>query len=81
MSLSLGTSSASPGVWPGGVPSIGVEHLETSAALATDDWEPDQAQLVRPSATWTYLVHDNPFGSDMDRLVSLVGKGLRKSSE
>ncbi len=42
-------------------------------------WEPEEAKLARPSATWTYLVHDNPFGSEMDRLISLVGKGLRKS--
>ena len=25
------------------------------------------------------MVHDNPFGSEMDRLISLVGKGLRRS--
>jgi preprotein translocase subunit SecA len=46
----------------------------------TEGWEPDRAQLIRPSATWTYMVHDNPFGSEMDRLISLVGKGLRRSS-
>src|SRR5258705_1729708 len=26
----------------------------------SEGWEPEQAKLVRPSATWTYLVHDNP---------------------
>ncbi len=27
----------------------------------------DAAGLKRPSATWTYLVQDNPFGTDFDR--------------
>ena len=33
-------------------------------------------ELVRPSATWTYLVHDNPFGSELDRLIAAVGRRL-----
>ena len=41
-----------------------------------EDWEPDDAELVRPSATWTYLVHDNPFGSELDRLIASVGRRL-----
>lgn len=42
----------------------------------TDGWEPDNAQLVRPTATWTYLVHDNPFGSELDRLIAAIGRRL-----
>jgi preprotein translocase subunit SecA len=42
----------------------------------TDDWQPDQAKLVRPTATWTYLVHDNPFGSELDRLISAIGRRI-----
>ncbi|MGW0435966.1 accessory Sec system translocase SecA2 [Micromonospora sp. NPDC003197] len=45
-----------------------------------EDWQPDEAQLVRPSATWTYLVHDNPFGSELDRLIASVGRRLSSSS-
>ncbi|SCL35820.1 protein translocase subunit secA [Micromonospora nigra] len=45
-----------------------------------DDWEPDAAKLVRPSATWTYLVHDNPFGSELDRLIASVGRRLGAGS-
>ncbi len=41
-----------------------------------DGWEPDRAEIVRPSATWTYLVHDNPFGSELDRLIAAVGRRL-----
>ncbi|MFG2102830.1 accessory Sec system translocase SecA2 [Micromonospora echinaurantiaca] len=45
-----------------------------------EDWEPDAAKLVRPSATWTYLVHDNPFGSELDRLIASVGRRLTGAS-
>jgi preprotein translocase subunit SecA len=42
----------------------------------TDGWQPAEGELVRPSATWTYLVHDNPFGSELDRLIAAVGRRL-----
>jgi preprotein translocase subunit SecA len=42
----------------------------------TEGWEPARAEIVRPSATWTYLVHDNPFGSELDRLIASVGRRL-----
>ncbi|RKE60602.1 accessory Sec system translocase SecA2 [Microbacterium sp. AG238] len=29
-------------------------------------------QLSRPSSTWTYMVSDNPFGSEADRIVSYL---------
>ena len=48
-----------------------VEEIEDLA-----DWTPEEAKLIRPSATWTYLVHDNPFGSELDRLIAAVGKRL-----
>jgi preprotein translocase subunit SecA len=41
------------------------------------DWQPADANLLRPSATWTYLVTDNPFGSDLERLISSVARRLR----
>jgi preprotein translocase subunit SecA len=50
----------------------------------TDDWEPADAGLVRPSATWTYVVSDNPFGSEMERffagMVKLFrgGRGIKR---
>jgi preprotein translocase subunit SecA len=46
----------------------------------TDGWQPDRAEIVRPSATWTYLVHDNPFGSELDRLIAAVGRRLTAGS-
>jgi preprotein translocase subunit SecA len=42
----------------------------------SEGFEPARAQIVRPTATWTYLVHDNPFGSELDRLIAAVGRRL-----
>ncbi|QHB99428.1 accessory Sec system translocase SecA2 [Epidermidibacterium keratini] len=33
--------------------------------------------LRRPSSTWTYLITDNPFGSEADRLADFFGRVLR----
>jgi preprotein translocase subunit SecA len=37
----------------------------------------DAAGMKRPTATWTYLVQDNPFGSDADRALRRLGRGSR----
>jgi preprotein translocase subunit SecA len=42
----------------------------------TEEWQPTDVNLLRPSATWTYLVHDNPFGSELERLVSSVSRRI-----
>ena len=63
------------------MPEIEDATVETFDETEIDeDWEPDDAELVRPSATWTYLVHDNPFGSEMDRLIASVGRRLSSAS-
>jgi preprotein translocase subunit SecA len=63
------------------VPEIEARTVETFEQTELgEDWEPEEAKLIRPSATWTYLVHDNPFGSDMDRLISVIGRGLRSKA-
>lgn len=33
--------------------------------------------LRRPSSTWTYMVTDNPFGSEADRVVAFLGNFIR----
>lgn len=33
--------------------------------------------LRRPSSTWTYMVTDNPFGSEADRVVEFIGRLVR----
>ncbi|SDZ53938.1 protein translocase subunit secA [Asanoa ishikariensis] len=59
------------------VPAIEERTVETFDENEFDaDWAPDDKTLVRPSATWTYLVHDNPFGSELDRLIAAVGRRL-----
>ncbi len=34
----------------------------------------DAAGLTRPTATWTYLVQENPFGTDFERALHRVGR-------
>jgi preprotein translocase subunit SecA len=59
------------------IPKIEERTIETfEEAEITDAWQPDESDLVRPSATWTYLVHENPFGSELDRLIAAVGRRL-----
>jgi preprotein translocase subunit SecA len=50
--------------------------VETFAEVKIDgpDWDLEDAGLVRPTATWTYLVHDNPFGSELERFFSAAAK-------
>jgi preprotein translocase subunit SecA len=61
------------------IPEIERRTVETFESLAIDeDWQPEQAKLIRPSATWTYLVHDAPFGSEMERMFSAASKAARK---
>jgi preprotein translocase subunit SecA len=45
-------------------------------AEVSEGWRPTDENLVRPSATWTYLVNDNPFGSELDRLITAVARRL-----
>jgi preprotein translocase subunit SecA len=37
-------------------------------------WDLAEAGVVRPSATWTYMVHDNPFGSEMERFFAAAAR-------
>ncbi|TDC27885.1 accessory Sec system translocase SecA2 [Micromonospora sp. 15K316] len=63
------------------VPEIEARTIATFTETDFDEeWEPDEAKLARPSATWTYLVHDNPFGSELDRLIASVGRRLTGAS-
>jgi preprotein translocase subunit SecA len=53
------------------------ETFET-AAITAEGANLDAAGLKRPSATWTYLVQDNPFGSDLDRALRRLVPGNRR---
>jgi preprotein translocase subunit SecA len=53
---------------------------ETFSGLTVTDGrlDLDGAGLRRPSATWTYLVHDNPFGSMDERAIKALVSMLRR---
>jgi preprotein translocase subunit SecA len=62
------------------IPAVEQRTIDTfEESEITDDWQPEESEIVRPSATWTYLVHDNPFGSELDRLIAAVGRRLSSS--
>ena len=49
-----------------------------AATITEDGVDLDAAGLKRPTATWTYLVGDNPFGSELDRALDAVVGRLRR---
>ncbi len=49
-----------------------------TAAITTAGVDLDAAGLKRPTATWTYLVQDNPFGSGLDRALRRFGPDRRR---
>ncbi len=53
------------------------ETLET-AEITAEGIDLEAAGLRRPTSTWTYLVHDNPFDSDAEQALQRVRASLRK---
>jgi preprotein translocase subunit SecA len=49
-----------------------------TAPITADGADLAALGLKRPSATWTYLVQDNPFGSDIDRALRNIGGRIGK---
>ncbi len=49
-----------------------------TAAITADGVGLEAIGLKRPTATWTYLVHENPFGTDIDRALRSVARRIRK---
>jgi preprotein translocase subunit SecA len=54
-----------------------VESFET-VPITADGADLSAAGLKRPTATWTYLVQDNPFGTDIDRALRSVAGAMRR---
>ena len=48
------------------------------AAITADGVDLEAIGLKRPTATWTYLVHENPFGTDIDRALRSIARRIRK---
>jgi preprotein translocase subunit SecA len=49
-----------------------------TAPITADGVDLEAIGLKRPTSTWTYLVHDNPFGTDIDRALRSVARRIRK---
>jgi preprotein translocase subunit SecA len=49
-----------------------------TAPVTPDGIDLEAIGLKRPTATWTYLVHENPFGTDIDRALRSVARRIRK---
>ncbi|MFI6323721.1 accessory Sec system translocase SecA2 [Nonomuraea sp. NPDC050556] len=43
-----------------------------------ESFEEPAAELKRPTATWTYMVQDNPFGTEWDRILKRVTSATRR---
>ena len=51
-----------------------------NATITAEGIDTDAADLKRPSATWTYLVQDNPFGTDFDRALRRLVRGNKRDT-
>jgi preprotein translocase subunit SecA len=52
-----------------------------TAPITADGVDLEAMGLKRPSSTWTYLVHENPFGTDIGRALRSVARRVRKLAE
>ena len=50
------------------------------AEITTDGVDLEAAGIEGPSATWTYLINDNPFGSHEQRFADYVGGKVRQAA-
>ncbi len=58
------------------IESRSVETFET-ASVTEEGLDLEGAGLKRPTATWTYLVQDNPFGTEWDRILNRLATKVR----
>jgi preprotein translocase subunit SecA len=49
-----------------------------TAAITAGGVDLEAIGLKRPTSTWTYLVHENPFGTDIDRALRSIARRIRK---
>ena len=64
------------------VEELSAETFQT-AAITNGGVDLSAAGLKRPTATWTYLVQDNPFGTGLDRALrrlSHLARGAGRES-
>ena len=51
-----------------------------TARIDADGIDLDAAGLKRPTATWTYLVHDSPFRTDLGAAIRGIGRLIHKAT-
>jgi preprotein translocase subunit SecA len=49
------------------------------ASIGAGGLDAEASGVARPTATWTYLVNDNPFGTDADRILGRLRAAIKKS--
>ncbi|WP_328519997.1 accessory Sec system translocase SecA2 [Kribbella sp. NBC_00359] len=50
------------------------------AEITADGLDEDASGIPRPTATWTYLVNDNPFGTEADRILGRLRNAIKPES-
>ena len=52
----------------------------TTAEITADGLDEEASGIPRPTATWTYLVNDNPFGTEADRILGRLRNAIKPGS-
>jgi preprotein translocase subunit SecA len=65
------------GVLLGAASAQSAETFRT-APITADGVDLEAIGLRRPTSTWTYVVHENPFGTDIDRALRSIARRIRK---
>lgn len=50
------------------------------AEITADGLDEESSGIPRPTATWTYLVNDNPFGTEADRILGRLRNAIKPES-
>ena len=50
------------------------------AEITADGFDEEASGVPRPTATWTYLVNDNPFGTEADRILGRLRNAIKPGS-
>jgi preprotein translocase subunit SecA len=48
-----------------------------SAEITSEGLDEEKSGVPRPTATWTYLVNDNPFGTEADRILGRLRNAIK----
>lgn len=50
------------------------------AEITSEGLDEESSGIPRPTATWTYLVNDNPFGTEADRILGRLRNAIKPES-